>query len=529
MTDVSRRQLLAGAAGLAAVGGLAAACGSGSSSSGTSSSATGAAGTPKRGGNFRLGVTGGGSKDMMDGQNIITKPDQARLMTAFETLLLFDENYQLTTNGLAESVTPDNPKQYTIKLRQGIEFQNGKTLTADDVIYSFQRIGTKSNGLTGYSSTLTMDVGAMKKLDKYTVQLPMKTPDSTVPQTLGSYTFTIVPTGYKGYPAPQNGTGAYKLKSFTPGQQSVHERNPNYWRSGQPYFDTVTITDFSDSTAQVNALLGGQIDAMTDLPASQVKVAQARGMGALVSKTGGWQPLCMAIDMPPFDDVRVRQAMRLIVDRKGMIEQVASGYGFVGNDLYAPFDPGYDHSLPQREQDIAQAKSLLKAAGKANLAVDLHTTNGAAGMVDTATVFANQAQAAGVKINVINDPNYYGNQYLKLAFSVDFWGTRAYLNQVQQGSLPNSPFNETHWPPKTGTGSNFESLYNQALAETDAAKRIQIMHEMQQAEYEVGGYIIPFFGDLIDGYAANVKGLKPSKGTLNLDSFGHGYRSIWFA
>ena len=91
----------------------------------------------------------------------------------------------------------------------------------------------------------------MKKLDQYTVRLPLKTPDSTVPQTLGSYTFTIVPTGYQAYPHTQIGTGAYKLKSFTPGQQSVHERNPNYWRSGQPYFDTVTISDFSDSTAQV--------------------------------------------------------------------------------------------------------------------------------------------------------------------------------------------------------------------------------------------------------------------------------------
>jgi peptide/nickel transport system substrate-binding protein len=526
MADISRRQLFAGAAGLAVVGGLAA-CGSSGSSS-PSTGPTQAAGQPKRGGNFRLGVTGGGSKDIMDGQNIITKPDQARLVTAFETLLLFDDNYQLTSNGLAESVTQDNPKQYTIKLRQGIEFQNGKTLTADDVLYSFQRIGTKANGLTGYAATATMDIAGMKKLDKYTVRLPLKTPDSTVPQTLASYTFGIVPAGYQAYPHAQVGTGAYKLKSFTPGQQSVHQRNPNYWRSGQPYFDTVTIIDFSDSTAQVNGLLGGQIDAMTDLPPSQVKVVQARGMAALVSKTGGWLPICMAIDMPPFNDVRVRQAMRLIVDRKGMLEQVASGYGFIGNDLYAPFDPGYNHSLPQRDQDIAQAKSLLKAAGHANLSVDLHTTNGAAGMVETATVFANQAQAAGVKINVINDPNYYGNQYLKLAFSIDFWGTRSYLNQVQQGSLPNAPYNETHWPPKSGTGSNFGSLYNQALATTDAATRVQIEHQMQQIEYNIGGYIIPFFGGLIDGYSTRVKGLKPSKGTLNLDSFGHGYRTIWF-
>src|SRR5215475_6916489 len=527
MADISRRQLVTGAAGLAVVGSLAAACG-GSTSNNGGGGGGGGGGKPKRGGNFRLGVTGGGSKDIMDGQNIITKPDQARLMTAFETLLLFDDNYQLTTNGLAESYTQDNSKQYTIRLRKGIEFQNGKTMTADDVMYSIQRIATKGNGLTGYAATATMDVANMKKLDKYTVRLPLKTPDSTVPQTLASYTFGMVPVGYKAYPHPQIGTGAYKLKSFTPGQQSVHTRNPNYWRSGQPYFDTVTIVDFSDATAQVNGLLGGQIDAMTDLPPSQVKVVQARGMGALVSKTGGWLPICMAIDIPPFDDARVRQAMRLIVDRPQMLQQVASGYGFVGNDLYAPFDPGYDKALPQRHQDITQAKSLLKAAGHANLSVDLHTTNGAAGMVETATVFANQASAAGVKINVINDPNFYGNQYLKLAFSVDFWGTRAYLNQVQQGSLPTAPYNETHWPPKSGTGSNFGSLYNQALASTDAAQRTQIEHEMQQIEYNNGGYIIPFFGGLIDGYAAKVKGLKPSKGTLNLDSFGHGFRTIWF-
>jgi len=527
MADISRRQLIGGAAGVVAVGGIAAACGS-SGGTGTGTSTVPPAGTPKRGGNFRLGVTGGGAKDIMDGQNIITKPDQARLLTAFETLLLFDDNYQLTTNGLAESVTQDNPKQYTIRLRQGIEFQNGKTLTADDVLYSFQRIGTKGNGLTGYAATATMDVAGMTKLDKYTVRLPLKTPDSTVPQTLASYTFCVVPAGYKAYPAPQFGTGAYKLKSFAPGAQSIHERNPHYWRSGEPYFDTVTIIDFTDPTAQVNGLLGNSIDAMTDLPASQVQVLKARGMNALVSETGGWLPICMAIDLPPFNDVRVRQAMRLIADRPTIITQVLSRYGSLGNDLYARFDPGYDSALPQRHQDISEAKSLLKSAGMQNLSVDLHTTPGASGMVELATVFANQASAAGIKITVRNDPNYYGNLYLKLPFSVDFWGTRSYLNQVQQGSLPNSPYNETHWPPKTGTGSNFISLYKQALATVDPNKRIEIEHEMQKLEYDIGGYIIPFFNDLIDGYSSKVKGLRPSKGTLNLDSFGHGYRTIWF-
>ncbi len=523
---VTRRQLFVGAAGLAVGSGLAACGDSGSSSSSTTDPS--ATGTPKAGGDFRLGVTGGGPKDLFDGQNIITKPDQARLISAFETLLLFDDDYQLTNDGLAEQVTADNPMQYTINLRKGIEFQNGKTMTADDVIYSLQRIGTETNGLTGFAATASMDIANIKKMDDYTVRLPLKTPDSTIPQTLASYTFGIVPVDYKAYPSEQIGTGPYKLKSFTPGQESMSERNPNYWRSGQPYFDTVTITDFADSTAQVNALLGGQVDAMTDLPASQVQVIESNQLKALISKTGGWVPLCMAIDMPPFDDNRVRQAMRLIVDREAMIQQIASGYGFLANDLYSPFDDGYNDALPQRTQDIEQAKSLLASAGADGLNVDLHTTNGAAGMVSLATVFAAQAKEAGVTINVKNDPNYYGDAYLKLAFSVDFWGTRGYLNQVQQGSLKSSPYNETHWPPASGDGSNFESLYTQALAATDDAKRIELEHEMQQLEYDNGGYIIPFFGSLIDAYSPKVQGFSPSKGTLNLATFGHGYRTIWF-
>jgi peptide/nickel transport system substrate-binding protein len=526
-SGLTRRQFVVGAAGLAVAAGGLSACG-GSSSPGTSPSG-GAAGTPKKGGNFRLGVTGGGAKDVFDGQYIVTKPDQARLVSAFETLMTFDDNYALQSDGLAESVTADGTKRYIIKLQKGIEFQDGKTLTAEDVIYSFQRIADPNNGLTAQAATTTMDIKNMKAMDKYTVELPMLTPDSTVPQTLASYTFGIVPSGYKAYPSPQIGTGPYKLKSFSPGQESVSERNPNYWRSGEPYFDTVTITDFADATAQVNAMLGGQIDAMTDLPASQINVLKAQSINSLISETGGWVPLCMAIDMAPFDDVRVRQAMRLIVDRQQIIDQILSGYGSVGNDLYGRLDEGYDSSLPQREQDIEQAKSLLKSAGKDGMSVDLHTTNGASGMVSLATVFATQAQAAGITVNVKNDPNYYGDSYLKLAFSVDFWGTRGYLNQVQQGSLPSSPYNETHWPPKSGDGSDFGSLYQQALAATDDAKRVELEHEMQKLEYDNGGYIIPYFNNLIDGYASNVQGLKPSKGTLNLASFGHGYRTIWFA
>jgi len=528
---LSRRDLLVGAGSVLLAGGLAACGGSGggSSSAATSGGST-PAGSPKPGGNFRLGVTGGGAKDLIDGQTIITKPDQARLLASWETLLTYDEDYKLGTDGLAEEVTQDKPDQWTIKLKSGIEFNNGQTLTADDVIYSLQRILSSKEGLFGAAGLASIDPKTIQKMDNLTVRLPLKQADSTIGDQLGQYYNGMVPKGYdRTGPLKWVGTGPFVTQSFTPGQQSVHTKNKNYWRNGEPYFDQVTVIDFADSTAQTNALLSGQVDAITDIPFAQINVAKTNGgLGILISQGGGWLPLCMAVDMEPFTDNRVRQAMRLIADRKAMLEQVLSGYGRVANDLYSPFDACFDSSLAQREQDIDKAKSLLKAAGKDGMTVDLHTTNGAAGMVDSATIFASQAKAAGITVNVHNDPNYYGDQYLKLAFSVDFWGTRNYLPQVANGSIPGAPYNETHWPPKSGPGSNFVSLYHQALAEVDENKRCDIVHEMQSLEYNYGGYIIPFFNNLVDAYSTKVSGFKVSKATLNLDTFGHGYRTIWF-
>jgi peptide/nickel transport system substrate-binding protein len=520
---LSRRELLIRSgylAGSVMLAGPLAACGT-SSSSGTSTTSS----SPKKGGNFRLGVTGGGAKDFIDGQTIVTKPDQARLVAGFETLMTTDSNYKLTTDGLAEEVTQDASDKWTIRLRKGIEFHNGKTLSTDDVVYSFQRLLNPKEGLFGAAGLASVDANNITKMDDRTLRLNLKHADSTIGDQLGQYYNGIVPVGYTRA-ATQIGTGPYKVQSFTAGQQSVHVRNPNYWRSGQPYFDQVTVIDFPDPSAQVNALLGGQLDAITDIPFAQISVVKAHNnLAVLESQGGGWLPLCMAIDMEPFTDVRVRQAFRLMANREQILQQVLSGHGRVANDLYSPFDSAYDSSQPQRHQDIPKAMSLLKAAGKERLVVDLHTTDGAAGMVDVAKVFANQAKAAGVTVNLKIDPNYYGDQYLKLPFSVDFWGTRNYLSQVANGSLPTAPYNECHWPPKD---SNYLSLYQQALAEVDAGKRRDIIHQMQKLEYEQGGYIIPFFNNLVDAYSTKVQGFKPSKGTLNLDAFGNGFRTIWF-
>jgi peptide/nickel transport system substrate-binding protein len=483
---------------------------------------------PKRGGTFRLGCSGGGAKDMIDAQTTVQLVDTARLVAGFEPLIAYSDSAQLE-NVLAESIEATRPDVWTIRVRSGIEFHNGKTMTADDVIYSLQRIVNPKLGLFGGGGLIpSINPHRIKKLDKYTVRLFLKRRDSTLPQQLANYTNNIVPVGYDKWPHPQVGTGPFVLDSFSPGRQSVHHRNPNYWRTGQPYFDKVIVLDFPDDSARVNALISNQVDAIISVPGAQAaRIKSTSQLALLESVAGSYNPFVMRIDQDPFTDVRVRQAFRLIIDRPQMVEQALNGFGRVGNDLFAIFDPDYNHSLPQRHQDLEKAKGLLKAAGKENLTIDLQTTPAATGMLEMAQVFAQQAKGAGVTVNVKNldQSVFFGSNWLKWTFATDYWGTRPYLAQVAIVELPTAANNETHWPPKR---SSFTARYTQALATLDDAKRRSIVHEMQAEEHESGGYIIPYFNNLLDAYNTRVKGLKPSKNVAPLNGFAHGYRTAWF-
>lgn len=523
--DLVRRGA-AGAGGLLLAGSLA----------GVAEAAIGATPKPKRGGTFRFGAAGGSAKDYIDGQSIISEPDIARQQAGWETLMVYDSNYKLAFDGLAEEITPNKRGDvWTIRVRDGIEFHNGKTLNADDVRYSLQRFMNKKLGLGGVTFLASMDPARMKKLDRRTLRCTLKQRDGTLLDSFAQYTGGIVPAGYSpgvvGKANPNVGTGPYKLQSFTPGRQSVHVRHPNYWRTGQPYFDRVVVIDFPEETARMNALLGGQVDAATSVPAAQVGVINGHaGTKVLQTPSGIWTPIMMRVDQAPFNDVRVRQAMRLIVNRPQMVAQALAGFGRVGNDLYAPLDEAYNSSLPQRRQDIEKAKSLLKSAGQEGLTAELVTAAGTNGMVECAQVFAQQAKAAGVTINVkvVDTGTLWGDEYLKWVFSTDFWNTRNYMPQVASGSLPTSPYNQTHWPD--AANQRFVSLYNQAKATPDRKKRIELMHEMQKLEYEAGGNIIWGFQTALDAYSTKVKGLRASyKSILRFNQYGRGFQNLWFA
>ncbi|HXY46170.1 MAG TPA: ABC transporter substrate-binding protein [Acidimicrobiales bacterium] len=514
----SRRDFLklsGAAAGLLASGGALAACGG---SAAAQKTGAGTAARPRPGGALRAAITGGTSSDTLDAQAPIQVVDFARVVQLYNSPVQFDLDGRPQLS-LMEEITP-NPTatEWVMRLRPGVTFHDGKTASADDVIFSFQRI--MKLGLPGAPQMSLLDVQHLRKLDDRTVMFPFRSPFSPFVQVLCNYYYYIVPVGYD----PKNpiGTGPFKYKSFTPGEESVFVKNENYWEAGLPYLDQVVITDFPDETSQINALLSGQVDVIDALSAQSVNSLRSQNVPVVIADGGQITPFTMRVDVAPFNDVRVRQAMRYIVDRPQMRELIFDGYGLLGNDLYAILDPDYDHSMPQRVQDIDMAKSLLAAAGHDGLQVQLVTSAINAGTVQAATVFAQQAKSAGVTVNLqqVTPTDFFGPNYLKWTFSQDEWESLYYLTMAGESSVPTAPFNENHF-----ANPQFDSLYAQALATLNPTLQRELIHEMQTIEWNEGGYIIPYFTPFIDAHASKLHGVQPGK-ELPLSNFEFKY--FWF-
>ncbi|WP_338064154.1 ABC transporter substrate-binding protein [Cryobacterium aureum] len=510
----SRRHVLGGGMAIG-VGALLTACG------GTAVAQLPAlTGPPQRGGILRVGLVGGGAADTLDAHIPVGTTDIARVVNLYEALLYRDENFDLKPL-LALSATPSaDAKTWTVRLRQGVTFHNGHLMTGRDVASTFARITDPENPKSGASSLTILDEVVV--LDDYLLEFRLNTPTATFDDSLGQYSLGIVPDDYD----PQNpvGTGPFRYESFTAGQRSVFTRNKDYWQDNEPYLDELRILNFSDDNALINALLSTQVDAIGQVPLALLEVLKTDPrVDILNSETGMWLPFTMRVDRAPFDDVRVRQAFRLVVDREEMVEQVLSGHGTVGNDMYGLYDPGYAENLPQRVQDIDRARELLAEAGYPDgLEVELVTAPIQAGVVEAAQVFAQQARAAGITVTIrrVDTTTFFGDDYLQWDFAQDFWYTRNFLPQVDSGSLPTSPYNETHW-----ANPRFLELVEQAKSTIDPTQRNKLITEAQTIEYDEGGYIIWGYPNQADAYQRYVGGLVPNGTGLPLSGFE--FRRVW--
>jgi peptide/nickel transport system substrate-binding protein len=516
-TEWDRRQFLKTSAlglTLAGVGGSLAACGS----SGSQPSAGGASGSPKYGGTLTLGSIGGGPSDTLDPQDWSNNTDQMRINQLYDPLVTVDNQNQIQLV-LAESITPNaDGTEWTIVIHPGVLTHQGKPFTADDVLYSLQRIVV--NKFPAAPILGPVDFAGSKVVNPTTLLLKYSAPFGVL-VTMLSYPFCyMVPRGFN--PRQPVGTGPFKYQSFTPGVQSTFVRNPHYWQHGLPYLDKVVTTDIASETTQVSALQSGQVDAINYLSAASVTALRGSGLTVRVNKSGGWVPFTQDCNTAPFSDVRVRQAFRLIPNRPEMLEQVFGGYGAIGNDVFSPFDPLYPHDLPQRHQDIPQAKALLKAAGYDDLTVTLYSCPADPGEVEMAEVFATQAKAAGVTVNITQQTvtTFYSKYYQKVPFAQDYGPSSPFLANAGTLMIGNAAlFNACHF-----NNPQYNSLYQQAIATTSTATRADLVHEMAHIDYEQGAYIVPLFLPAIEAFSNKVGGIEPSTtgvmpGNANFKSF----------
>jgi peptide/nickel transport system substrate-binding protein len=305
-----------------------------------------------------------------------------------------------------------------------------------------------------------------------------------------------------------NGTGPWKFVSWTRGKRSLFERHDGYRMHGGPYLEQLEVIGIADPTARVNALAGGQIEALQLLPPNLVKTVQANPkLRVLMAQTGGFTPQTMRTDAAPFRDNRVRQAMRLLTDRQQIIKNALSGYGRIGNDLFCPYDPSYASSLPQRPYDPERARSLLKAAGQEGATFELYTANAANAMLESSTLIAEQAKKAGltIKLDQVPTDQYWSLKYLKAPFACSGWGQRSLESQILQAVDTKAPYNETGW-----RNPAFDRLTAAARKTLDAKKRKQLYFQAQKMLYDEGGFLIWGFPHHIDAYTARLKGLKKS-------------------
>lgn len=475
---------------------------------------------PVQGGTLHVGATSGGTGDTLDAQNPLSTMDFIRVGALFEQLVKMSGETGEPELVLADSIEPnEDATEWTITVKPGITFHDGSTLDADDVLFSLRRI--EENNFFGLATMGPVDLANAEVVDDLTLRIPFTAPYSIFVEGLADVFATrIVPEGYD--PAEPIGTGPFQYESFTPGQESTFVRYDDYWQDGKPYLDAVVITNFADETAQLNALQAGQVDLVDQLSTASVATVESSGGNAVVSQTRGFVPLTMRVDEEPFSDVRVRQALRLLVNREDMNAQVYGGLGAIGNDVFGAIDAAYDGAVPQREQNLDEAKTLLADAGHPDLVVDLFTAPIGPGAEAIASVFATQAAEAGVTVNIQTQDatQFWSQSYSQVPFAMSFWNTSSYLTMAQQGIAAGAPFDEIHQ-----SDPEWQDIYDEAIETVDPDARGALIQQLIQWDFDNGGYIIPIYFPGIEGMSSAVGGV--TENITGIPINGGSWENIW--
>jgi peptide/nickel transport system substrate-binding protein len=493
---------------------LASACGGGEE---TATNTTGAAtGEVAAGGNIRVALI-----QPTTAANPLLVQDEggAGLLGSTGEFLSFSNQELELEPKIAERWEPnEDGSAWTFKIRQGVQFHSGATLTANDVKATFDKLIDPKGGSANAQSALggVLSPGNIEAPDDATVVFNLDAPNGNFPTLVSSanYNAIIIPADLDpaDWGKTFEGTGPFKLEKFTAKQGASFVRNDAYWgEKANP--DRMELTFYDAEAPMVNALKGDEVDFIEHFSVSGGKaLLDDPDVQVIAIRTATHRQIHMRTDMDPFTDKRVRQAIALSIDRNALVDGLWEGKADIGNDSpFAPVYPATDTSVAQREQDLDQAKQLLSDAGKSSFTVELDTWNGFE-IPDLAQLVKQYAAEIGVTVNlkVTDAGTYYGDgvfgksRWLDSVMGITDYGHRPVPNVYLTAALSGDPkvgvWNSAHFK-----NAEYDDLVKQYVAALDLDSQRGIAKQIQELLLDETPIIFPYFYNFLSAAKPNLK------------------------
>ena len=464
---------------------------------------------PRSGGVLRVGIQS--EPRSLDPLLVITDGATGHIVSSiFNTLVKYDAKMQIVPDLATSWKVENDGKAVDFFLRKGVKFHDGTDFDAAAVKFAFDRILDPAN--SSPYRTFFKPVEQVVVINPGTVRFVLA-------NAWPGFFYQLVYVGGMGIPSPTAvkalgnagfarkpvGTGPFQLSDWQSGDKIVLTKNPNYFRAKMPYLDRVEFKVIPDSTALTTSLRTGQLDLVRDIPTQLLPLLEKeQSLVPSVKNAYSFDWFALNAAKPPFNDVRVRQAINMAIDRDALGVAVY-GKGTRGSSSQIASANSFAHpkKLPTFTYDPEKAKSLLKKVGMENLTVDLSASDAAfPGGVDAALLMAEQAKAAGITINVVREPNdsYWDNVWIKKPWCQCYWGGRPTADSFLSISMAaDAAWNDTKWK-----NPRFNELLVAARAETDEAKRQAMYAECQQLMHDDGGQVVLMFNNYVGALSNKV-------------------------
>lgn len=407
---------------------------------------------------------------------------------------------------LAESWEPSNgTADWTFKLRQGVKFHDGSAFDAADVVHLFERIKDPANE-SPLASTFEL-VDSVEIVDDHTVTIHLNSAHADFPLLLTDYRVRITPSeAGKELAELGTGTGPFKVETLDPEGTTVLVANPDYWE-GPPKLDRIEIIGIPDAQARVQAMLGGQIDWLLSVSAQQAPLfANNPNFNTQTFASGDWKGITFDVREAPFDNSKVRKALRMVVDRKAMAELVVGpGGGTVSCDT--PVNPADQYRLNgDCLADAEGAKALLAEAGYPNgIDIEVSTSDLDQHWVNIAEVYQQQAAAAGINVSINMTPSdgYWNDVWMVHPAFLTWWSYRTADQILNEAYRTGASWNESHYG-----NAHFDALLDHARKAPTYQERAALYGDAQKMLWEEGATMIPFHLNVTRVLAKNINGFE---------------------